>query len=75
MMMKNILGVNFEDFTDSIPAFLTIIMMPLTYSIANGFGFGFASYCLLKVCTGRARDITPVMWIVIVVFMISFWVR
>lgn len=75
MMMKNVLGVNFEDFSDSIPAFLTIIMMPLTYSIANGFGFGFASYCLLKVFTGRAREISPVMWVVTVVFMISFVVR
>lgn len=72
MMMKNIKGVNFDDFTDSIPAFLTIVMMPMSYSIANGFGFGFASYCLLKVFTGKVREITPVMWVVTIVFMISF---
>lgn len=72
MMMKNIKGVNFDDFTDSIPAFLTIVMMPMSYSIANGFGFGFASYCLLKVFTGKVREVTPLMWVVTVIFMISF---
>ena len=72
MMLKNIQGVNFSDYSDSIPAFLTIIMMPMSYSIANGFGFGFASYCLLKVCTGKFREVTPVMWVVTIIFMISF---
>lgn len=72
MMMKNITGVNFKDYTDSIPAFLTIIMMPMSYSIANGFGFGFASYCLLKIFSGRINEISPVMWVVTIIFLISF---
>lgn len=72
MMMKNVTGVNFKDYTDSIPAFLTIIMMPMSYSIANGFGFGFTSYCLLKIFSGRIKEISPVMWIVTIIFMISF---
>ena len=75
MMMKNILNVNFEDYSDSIPAFLTIIMMPLSYSIASGFGFGFASFCLLKTLTGKYKEITPVMWVVTIVFLISFGLR
>lgn len=75
MMMKNIQYVNFNDYTDSIPAFLTIIMMPMSYSIANGFGFGFASYCLMKIFTGKVREISPVMWIVIIIFMISFFIH
>lgn len=75
MMMKNIKFVNFDDYTDSIPAFLTIIMMPMSYSIANGFGFGFASYCLMKIFTGKVREISPVMWIVVIVFMISFFIH
>lgn len=61
MMMKNVLHVNFNDYSDSIPAFLTIVMMPLSYSIANGFGFGFTSFCLLKCLTGKHKEITPVM--------------
>ena len=72
MMMKNVLHVNFNDYSDSIPAFLTIVMMPLSYSIANGFGFGFTSFCLLKCLTGKHKEITPVMWVVTIVFMISF---
>ena len=72
MMMKNIMHVNFNDYTDSIPAFLTILMMPLSYSIASGFGFGFASYCCLKCLSGKWREITPIMWIVTIIFMISF---
>lgn len=72
MMLKNIQGVNFDDYTDSIPAFLTIIMMPMSYSIANGFGFGFAAYCLLKIFTGKAREISPVMWVVTAIFICSF---
>ena len=72
MMMKNVLHVNFDDYSDSIPAFLTIVMMPLSYSIANGFGFGFTSFCLLKCLTGKRKEITPVMWVVTIVFMISF---
>jgi AGZA family xanthine/uracil permease-like MFS transporter len=72
MMMKNITGVNFGDYTDSIPAFLTIIMMPMSYSIANGFGFGFTSYCALKIFSGRIKEISPVMWIVTIIFLISF---
>lgn len=72
MMMKNVLNVNFNDYSDSIPAFLTIVMMPLSYSIANGFGFGFTSFCLLKCLTGKRKEITPVMWVVTIVFMISF---
>lgn len=72
MMLKNVTQIDFDDYTESIPAFLTIIMMPLTYSIASGFGFGFTSYCLLKCLTGKYKEVTPVMWIVTIVFMISF---
>lgn len=72
MMMKNIELINFRDYTESIPAFLTIIMMPMSYSIASGFGFGFASFCLLKCFSGRVKEIHPIMWIVTVIFCISF---
>ena len=47
-------------------------MMPLSYSIASGFGFGFASYCLLKTFTGRFKEVSPLMWIITIVFCISF---
>lgn len=72
MMMKNITYINFSDYTDSIPAFLTVIMMPLSYSITSGFGFGFTSYCILKCICGKHKEITPVMLGVTIIFMISF---
>ncbi len=75
MMMRNVVDIKFNDFTDAVPAFLTIAMMPLTYSIANGFGFGFASYCILKCATGKGKEISPIMWIVSIIFMISFVIR
>lgn len=72
MMMSNVTHVNFKDYSDSIPAFLAIVMMPMTYSIASGFGFGFASYCILKCANGKWKEISPIMWIVTIVFCISF---
>ena len=56
-MFKNIKQINFADFSDSIPAFLTIILMPLTYSISTGLSFGFISYVLLKAVAGKFDEI------------------
>ncbi len=72
MMMRNVTSINFSDFTVGIPAFLTITMMAFTYSISNGFSFGFISYCLLKILTGRYKEITPVMWVVTIIFCFSY---
>jgi AGZA family xanthine/uracil permease-like MFS transporter len=73
-MMSPILKINLNDFTEAIPAFLTIIMMPLTYSIAEGLVFGMLSYVFLKLFTGKSRDISPVMYIVSILFIIKFFV-
>lgn len=71
-MMSEVANVRFDDMTEGLPAFLTIIMMPLTYSIANGFAFGFVSYTLIKICAGRWRDVNWVMVLISLVFMINF---
>ncbi len=68
-MMSPIVKINFDDFTDAIPAFLTIIVMPLSYSIAEGLVFGVISYVLLKALTGKAKDVHPMMYIVAVLFI------
>lgn len=73
MMMTPVKNINFDDFTESIPAFLTIIMMPLTYSISEGILFGVLSYVLLKVLTGKFKDITIVTIILAVLFMLKFF--
>lgn len=68
-MMSPILKINFDDFTDAIPAFLTIIVMPLSYSIAEGLVFGVISYVLLKGLTGKAKEVHPMMYIIAILFI------
>lgn len=75
LMMQDVVNINFSDFTIALPAFLIIIMMPLTYSIATGFGFGFISYVIMKTLAGRARDVDPTMWVISLCFAINFVLR
>lgn len=70
-MMEPIKDVELYDFTEAIPAFLTIIMMPLTYSIADGLVFGILSYIFIKLFTGKVKDISAVTWIVGILFIIK----
>jgi AGZA family xanthine/uracil permease-like MFS transporter len=72
-MLSPILKINFEDYTESIPVFLTVIMMPLAYSIAEGIVFGMLSYVVLKLLTGRTRDVSVVMYILAVLFLAKFF--
>ncbi|HSO86043.1 MAG TPA: NCS2 family permease [Draconibacterium sp.] len=71
-MMTPILNINFGDYTESIPAFIAIVMMPLTYSIAEGIVFGMLSYVLLKLLTGKIKDLTVVMVVLAVLFILKF---
>ncbi len=73
-MMKPVTEIPFSDYTENIPAFLAIIMMPLTYSIAEGIAFGMISYVLLKAATGRFREVTPVMYVLAALFLLKFFV-
>ncbi|HMM22718.1 MAG TPA: NCS2 family permease [Selenomonadales bacterium] len=75
LMMAEIAHVKFDDFTEGFPAFATIIMMPLTFSIANGFAFGFISYTFIKVLAGRAKEVSLVMWLVSLAFLVNFYLR
>ncbi|MFZ5967511.1 MAG: NCS2 family permease [Bacillota bacterium] len=71
-MMSPIMKINLDDYTESIPAFLTIIMMPLTYSIAEGIVFGVLAYVILKTLTGKMKDVSYVMYILAVLFVLKF---
>ncbi len=71
-MLSPVRNIDMDDFTESIPAFLTIIMMPLTYSIAEGIVFGMLSFVLLKLLTGKMKDISIMMYILAVLFIIKF---
>lgn len=72
MMMTPIKNIDFDDYTESIPVFLTIIMMPLTYSISEGILFGVLSYVILKLLTGKFKDISVVTAVLAVLFMLKF---
>ena len=71
-MMEPVLKIDFSDYTEAIPAFLTIILMPLTYSIAEGLVMGVLSYVVIKLVSGRFKEISPVMFILAVFFVIRF---
>ena len=63
-MMQQVKDIDWDDLEIAIPAFLTIVLMPFTYSITVGIGAGFVSYVLIKVVRGKARAIHPLMWVV-----------
>ena len=69
LMIQLVGGIEWEAPEDAVPAFLTIVVMPFTYSIANGIGAGFISYVLLQTATGRGRQVDPLMWVVAVAFL------
>ena len=69
-MISSISKIDFSDFTEAIPAFLTITMMPFAYSIAEGIVFGMVSYVLLKAITGRFKEISLTMWILSFLFIV-----
>ena len=75
LMMRELIEIDWEDVTEAAPAALTAIMMPFTYSIANGLAFGFISYAVLKLITGRAREVHAATWIVAALFVIRFAVE
>ncbi len=70
-MMSPIKEIDLDDFTEAIPAFLTIVMMPFAYSIAEGIVFGMVSYVILKLITGKREDISIVMYILAILFIVK----
>jgi len=72
MMMSQIRFIDFSDFRVLLPVFLTVAVMPLTYSIANGIGAGFVSWVLIHAFSGRAKQVSPLLWAVGVGFVIFF---
>lgn len=72
MMMAQIRYIDFADFRVLLPVFLTVSVMPLTYSIANGIGAGFVSWVLIHAFSGKAKTISPLLWVVGAGFLIFF---
>jgi len=72
LMMSEIVHIKFDDFTEAFPAFLTIVMMPFTYSIAQGLAFGFMSYTIVKLISGRHKENNAVTYVLTVLFILHF---
>ncbi len=71
LMLKNITKMDFDsDIADTVGGFFAIVMMPFTYSIANGIMFGIIAWVILKVITGKVKDVHPIMWISFVLFAV-----
>ena len=72
MLISQIKDLAWDDMSLIIPAFLTIALMPFTYSITNGIGAGVVSYVLLRTAVGRRRDVHPLMWVIAALFLVYF---
>ncbi|GAA1476679.1 NCS2 family permease [Nocardioides aestuarii] len=74
LMMQQVKGIDWDDVEIAIPAFLTIVLMPFTYSITVGIGAGFLAYVLIKAVRGKAGAVHPLMWVVSSLFVVYFFI-
>ncbi|MDY3963127.1 MAG: NCS2 family permease [Candidatus Cryptobacteroides sp.] len=72
MMMSPVVHIDWNDFSESIPAFVTMLLMPLAYSISDGIMLGMISYVLLNALTGRCKKISVMMWVLAVLFVLRY---
>ncbi|MDN5568181.1 MAG: NCS2 family permease [Paracoccus sp. (in: a-proteobacteria)] len=72
LMLRELAEIDWDDVTEAAPAVLTAIAMPFTYSIANGLAFGFISYALIKLLTGRARQVHAATWVIAALFVVKY---
>ena len=74
LMMQQVTNINWQDLTKAIPAFVTITMMGFAYSISDGIAFGFITYTILHLCTGKKNELSPLMYVLSVVFILKYFV-
>ena len=72
MMVSNILHINWEDFSEALPAFVCLIAIPMTYSIANGIALGFITYPLIKLLSGKGKEVHGLVYILGILFALKF---
>ena len=68
-MMRSVMGIDFADISEGIPAFITIMAMPFAYSISKGISFGIIAYVLTKIFAKKAKEIPLVTWILAAIFL------
>ncbi len=72
LMMQQVKGISWDDLEIAIPAFLTIVLMPFTYSITVGIGAGFLTYVLIKIVRGKIAAVPPLLWVISALFVLYF---
>lgn len=72
MMVSHLRHIDISEFSVALPVVLTVAVMPLSYSIANGIGVGFISWVVLRAAAGKAREISPLLWVVAAGFVLYF---
>jgi AGZA family xanthine/uracil permease-like MFS transporter len=72
MMMRNVTKIDWSDYTEAMPAFLIVIGIPLTFSIADGLALGFIAYPIIKLCTGKGRTVNWLMYVMAAVLLAYF---
>lgn len=72
ILAGSVRDIDWSDFTIAVPAFLAMVMMPFTYSITNGIGIGFVSFCVLRLATGRGREVPAAMYAVSAIFVFYY---
>ena len=72
LMLRDLTEVDWEETTESVPAVITVLAMPFTYSIANGLAFGFITYAVLKLFTGKVKEVHWIMWVIAGLFLFKF---
>ena len=72
LLLREIGGLAWDDVTEAIPGCITLLLIPLTYSISNGIACGFISYAAIKLLTGRVREVKPVCWVIAALFLFKF---
>jgi AGZA family xanthine/uracil permease-like MFS transporter len=72
LMLRDLGDIEWDDTTEAVPAAITALVIPFTYSIAEGIAFGFITYAALKLTTGRAREVKPVIWVIAALFTFKF---
>jgi AGZA family xanthine/uracil permease-like MFS transporter len=75
LLMTSVKDIPWDDYSLAIPAFLTIVLMPFTFSITNGIGAGFVSYAVIRLAGGRAREVHPLLWVVAALFVVYFGIE
>jgi adenine/guanine/hypoxanthine permease len=74
LMCQQIVRIRFDEIDTALPAFLTVILTPLTFSISHGIGFGFVAFVAIKLLRGRPRDVQPTMYAAALLFVAYFWI-